>query len=489
MPGSGENGAKGVLIEDFDVFDLLTSLTDRSLVVSEERDGASRYWLLETVRQYGRYLLMEKEESAGFRKRHLDHFLGFAQEHSARVRGPEQRQALAQLEEEHENLRVALEWGIGDGNSLAGLQLCSALVLFWWRLGHLIEGRSWCLRAAESAAGLARTSERAQVLQGAGILTWTLGDYSGAGPYFEESLEILEEIKDRRHLSFALGGIAMVAFGMDDYVRSRAYGDKAYAVAVESADEWDIAWSGYFIGLLLRIDGDYPGAIARYQESIRIYRKLGDRISLSYPLYDVGLAAYYQGDFPTATKYLEESLQIRQDANDLWGMAESQHGLGLVALGEKDYVKARTHHEASLALAQQIGDVSRHGGSLHWLGCMDLAEGDVTGAEARHKESLALFRELGDRWGLSHCFAGYASLAAHKGDLPRAVTLWSVADALRDQIGSPLPPVERAQRNLDLAEAKERLGDDAAFDRAWEEGLQLTLEQAVELLDPSSQAL
>ena len=489
MPGSPESSAPGVLIEGFDVFDLLTSLTDRSLVVSEERDGASRFWLLKTVRQYGRDLLMDREESAVFRRRHLAHFLAFAQESSAKLRGPAQMQALAELEEEHENLRAALEWGLADEGSLAGLQLCSALILFWWRQGHLIEGRSWCSRAAESAAGKARTSERAQVLQGAGILSWMQGDYAGAGSCFQESLEILEELKEDRYLSFALGGVAMVAFGMDDYVKAREFGDQAHAVAVASGDQWDVAWAGYFIGLLKRIDGDYPGAVENYLEAIRIYRKLGDRIGLSYPLYDIGLAAYYQGDFETAAKYLEESLQIRKDANDLWGIAESQYGLGLVAFGKKDFVTARVYFEASVALAQQMADLSRHGGSLHWLGCMDLAEGNVAGALAHHHGSLANFRELGDRWGLSHCFAGFASLAAHEGNLLTAITLWSVADALREQIGSALPPVERAQRNLDLESVRARLGDNAAFERAWDDGHKLTLEQALELLEPQTQAL
>ena len=39
-------------IESYEVFDLLTNLVDKSLVVLEERVASTRYRLLETIRQY-----------------------------------------------------------------------------------------------------------------------------------------------------------------------------------------------------------------------------------------------------------------------------------------------------------------------------------------------------------------------------------------------------------------------------------------------------
>ncbi|MBV9867245.1 MAG: hypothetical protein JO316_17960, partial [Abitibacteriaceae bacterium] len=49
-----------VLIEEWEVLDLLTSLVDKSLVVYEEDEqGMGRYRLLETVRQYARGKLVD----------------------------------------------------------------------------------------------------------------------------------------------------------------------------------------------------------------------------------------------------------------------------------------------------------------------------------------------------------------------------------------------------------------------------------------------
>jgi predicted ATPase len=49
-------------VEAWELLDVLASLVDKSLVVYEEQGGEGRYRLLETVRQYARGRLMEREE-------------------------------------------------------------------------------------------------------------------------------------------------------------------------------------------------------------------------------------------------------------------------------------------------------------------------------------------------------------------------------------------------------------------------------------------
>src|SRR5207302_4540878 len=74
-------------IEELDVFDLLSHLIDKSLVVVEQPTtqeaaggGKVRYRLLETVRQYAGGKLMEAGETEPVRDRHLDYFLRLAEE-------------------------------------------------------------------------------------------------------------------------------------------------------------------------------------------------------------------------------------------------------------------------------------------------------------------------------------------------------------------------------------------------------------------------
>ena len=63
-------------LDPLEVVDLLAALVDRSLVVAEPGpDGATRYRLLETLRQYGEQALAADSSTATMRDRHLAHFL------------------------------------------------------------------------------------------------------------------------------------------------------------------------------------------------------------------------------------------------------------------------------------------------------------------------------------------------------------------------------------------------------------------------------
>ena len=75
---------------------------------------------------------------------------------------------------------------------------------------------------------------------------------------------------------------------------------------------------------------------------------------------------------------------------------------------------------------------------------MQRSRGDAGSASAL-KDSLRIHFELGDRWRT-------ASLLEALGGVNRDARLLGAAAALRRQLGAPVPPVERAQVEGDVAE-------------------------------------
>ena len=139
---------ENLAVESWDMLDLLTSLSDKSLVVYQESEGAARYRLLETVRQCTRDRLLESGEAEAWRGRHLAFYQSIADVAEPELKGPNQQAWLERLETEHDNVRAALEWSGHDANSAeAGLRLASALWRFWDMHGHLTEGRERLTRA------------------------------------------------------------------------------------------------------------------------------------------------------------------------------------------------------------------------------------------------------------------------------------------------------------------------------------------------------
>lgn len=73
-----------------------------------EREGETRYRLLETVRQYAREKLEESGEAEWIRQRHAKYYLALAEEPEL----SEQGVWLERLGTEYANLRAALGWAL-----------------------------------------------------------------------------------------------------------------------------------------------------------------------------------------------------------------------------------------------------------------------------------------------------------------------------------------------------------------------------------------
>ena len=303
-------------VEATDILDLLTQLVDKSLVVVGTLGGEARYRLTETVRQYGWDRLLEGGEAVVVRLRHLDWFLGQAEQADPRLRGPEQGVWLERLEMEHDNFRTALEYSLADaGRAEVGLRLAGALGQFWLLHGYFAEGRKWLQQALSRPHGLPRAM-RAKALNRHGFIATRQGDYDIAQGNHEESLAIYERLGDKR-------GIA------------------------ESLDNQ---------GSLAANQGEYERALSLHAKSLAIHRELGDEVAIARVLGEMGHMAWHQSANTLARSLLEESLALMRRRGPKGRLAYVLWSLGLVAHDEHHFAEARALFNEGLTTANEVGD-------------------------------------------------------------------------------------------------------------------------------------
>ncbi|MBI5029634.1 MAG: hypothetical protein HZB51_03850 [Chloroflexi bacterium] len=143
-----------------DTLDLLAHLVDKSLVLADTENRTLRYRFLETIRQYARDKLLSSDEATRVRNRHRDWFLRLGEDAEPHLRSSDQAQWLRRLEQEHENLKSALEWSLSReavaDDVEKGLRLAGALTQFWAMHGHMSDGRTWLERARACRSNLRR---------------------------------------------------------------------------------------------------------------------------------------------------------------------------------------------------------------------------------------------------------------------------------------------------------------------------------------------
>jgi predicted ATPase/Tfp pilus assembly protein PilF len=480
------------------LFEALYGLVDQSLVVVEQTPNrASRYRMLEPIRQYAAERLEESGEANATRSRHATYYLQLAEQGDARLRKPTQLVWLDRLEEEHANLRLALKWLLEQGESERGLRLAGALGWFWFIRGYQSEGRRWLERALASrgrttaqAVDVTDTSEaHAQVnalaLHRAGMLAWHQGDFSAARQHLEESLALSRTHGDMSGATLALACLAAGVQDRKEYPALRAQLEECVALAHEAGDTWVAAFALSFLGHGL-FEPDPEIARSRNVESVRLFRQVGDRWGTGFALMKLGEAAINRGEYESALSYFEESLSLHRELQDGLSVAVALTNLGEIARLQGDNRQAQVHYQEALAQFEEVGGETDVARVLHNLGRVARQQGDSEQALVLLGKSLARFRQQGFHRGVAECAAGFAGLAMDRDEPERAAVLLGWVEARFRTIGASMWPADRAEYDQDVAAIRGRLSD-ACFARAWAKGSALTYEEALAYMVTSHQ--
>ena len=136
---AAERVCAGDAVEQEQVLELLTALTEKSLLLAEG-DGAPRYRMLGTIKEYAGHRLAEAGESEQARHAHLAYFTELTETAEPHLRRAEQLDWLATLDAEHDNIGAAMRGALAAGEAQAAMRLAAGAGWYWWLGGHKTEG-------------------------------------------------------------------------------------------------------------------------------------------------------------------------------------------------------------------------------------------------------------------------------------------------------------------------------------------------------------
>jgi predicted ATPase/class 3 adenylate cyclase len=295
-----------------EVLDLLTQLVDKSLVQVEVRAGEARYSLLETVRQYGRHRLEEAGDAPGARRRHLDWYLTLAERAVPEMTGPNQLAWLERLEQNHDNLRAALEWSLAGADTAPALRLAAALHGFWDIHNHFAEGRAWLDRVL-SMTGAVAPAPRAKALVAAAHLAHRQGDYTHVTAWCDEALALAEQTADKSGSAEALHYLAHAAEATGNFVKAGELLEHAVALHRAGASTWKLARTMNCLANTARAGGEYPRATALYEEALTLLRAHGEQDQSGQTLHNLSYAVLRQGDHERSRALFRQALTAAEE--------------------------------------------------------------------------------------------------------------------------------------------------------------------------------
>ena len=398
----------------------LLRLVNKSMVSRRE----TRFFLHEMIRQYAERELPDAEREASLAAL-TRACLELSEIWYESFKGEQQVEWSRRLEQEHDNIRSALNWSLKNDVRI-GADIAGNLEHFWYTRGYHREGLDWAQRFLSRPETEPRDKLRLRLL-------WV-------------TVSLYKELAEFDRSQAAVGEYAQLA--------------------EELHDERGIAGSQKFMGLLLRERGDSEDALAFLERARIMFEALEDRNQIGICWNDIGITHVYTGNLEEAKQCFEQSLEIKREIGDKQGVAYALANLGNVASMQGDDELDRVLQEESLRIKRELGDASGIANSLQALGSMAREAKNYGLARAYFHESLEILQRLGKRLTMAHLILDFADLDHHLNRFDRAIRLGAAATAGLRRIGSvlrqgslkmiarfnsehPFTPAERMQYELE----------------------------------------
>jgi predicted ATPase/class 3 adenylate cyclase len=476
--------SEDVAEETISVLDTMTSLLDKNLLrQTEQENGEPWFMMLETIREFGLEALAEGGELEAMRQAHAAYYLQLAEATAPALRGPQQEVWFQRLEREHDNLRAALSCLLERGEDRESIEMAlrlgASLRDFWVVRSHEHEGWAELSRALERSEGVA-VAMRAKALMAAGFLAGELGNVDRGEELCQQSLALFRESGNVAGVGDALYHLGFTFYLKGDLASARLHFEESLEVCTETGDKNRMAWSLFLLSIVDMFQGEYTRGYSHAEASLLLFREVGNKRGIAFSILQIALGYLDEGDAVKAHPLFEESYALFTKIGSKTYERLGLWGLGWVAFRQGKIALARSllERSANFQGEEEPADLDNKAWALSHLARVVAFEGDYARARALYEQSLAIVKQVSNKFWTPFYLEGLAEVVAVQGELLWAARLWGVAEALRDALGTPIPPAFRADYECSVATAGTQLGEQA-FAAAWVQGRAMTLEQVV----------
>jgi predicted ATPase/DNA-binding SARP family transcriptional activator len=499
----GQGGGKNAAVEQEQVLELLTALTEKSLVLADG-GGAPRYRMLGTIKEYARHRLAEAGESDLARHAHLAYFTELAETADPHLRRAEQLEWLTTLAAEHDNISSAMRGALAAGEAQAAMRLAADAGWYWWLSGHKAEGIELVTAATETPGEVADEIRAVVYSFVVGFASSGRGaDEHQAEEWIHQVYELSQRVR-RRHPAMGL------VIPLEHMLRKPDAPLSAWEPLLDDEDPWVRALGLLHLGRTRIFLGDPArDADTYFETALAEFRALGERWGMSFALTELAERIATRGEFAGACKYLEQAIAVVTEVGALedvirirsrqaqmhWLLGDEEASAAAMTEAER-CAEGVTWPEALVELAMSKAELARWRGDAEeayrqldvattLLG--DKAENVRAGThdllgyladdldESRKHRAAACqaAAEGGYLPMIAQVLVGVADLALRRDQYEQAARLLAASNAVRglpDRANPDMARIEQAARS--------RLGD-PGFAEAAREGMETSWDQLV----------
>ena len=222
--------------------------------------------------------------------------------------------------------------------------------------------------------------------------------------------------------------------------------------------------------------GDVPAEMRFYDECLALARAGGDKKAIANALYNACFPRFVdKKDLPEGLRLAEEALALYRELGDDAGLARGLWAIGNVYHQSGQSAKAIQPLDEVIALNRRLEDRFSLGWALHTRITVAIVQRDSELARRLTREALEIFSSARDLSGIVLLLDDAASVARLEGDESRALRLAGAAARQQADTGAAIASVV----NVNEGRTWKETIDTPEEERAWAEGQEMSVEQAV----------
>ncbi|HTU77108.1 MAG TPA: LuxR C-terminal-related transcriptional regulator [Trebonia sp.] len=335
------------------VLDALVGLVNKSVIL-RAGDGSSRYWLLDTIREFGAERLAKAGGQQALRARHIAYYLTLARDFGSQAKSDDQLHRFGELHRQQDNIRCALEYALAEPSmDRQAAELARNLRAYWEISGLLREGRYWLTRVLSRFGDPSR--ERAWLLLTRGVLATLQGEPAAAVRDLRECVPVADQHGEA--LAQALGHAYLcLAYVFSGRHREAAAEGVTAGEQLEALDDFGgLVSLDIHLGYLCLLSGDLQGAVDRCASGLGRLGESRETWARSYLLLITGTALLFQGNATASAAACGKALELKHELGDAVGIAYCLEALALLAGQQQRHRRAAWLLGAAHTLWEQAG--------------------------------------------------------------------------------------------------------------------------------------
>ena len=314
----------------------------------------------EMLRQYAQEALHQTTKARKFAESaHAAYYANFMQQRWQQLKGERQLPALAEIEADLENVRVA--WSYYQ-NPYDAEQLWKFMYSLWfvhWVRGWYLVGSELFAEAAKSQSGETNEQYIGLIAAANAFQAYFMGwlNLSEQGYVLaEHSVKILQHLDYPEAYLLALDSWIVNAY-FQNQRKQIEITQQMYETAIKYGDKWMIAFSLFAVSMAALVKEDYPEARRQSEIHFNLCEEIGDKIHATVSLIVRGHAARAQEEYDEAWSYYLRCLKLSQEIGFFYSLQTVTKYLGKTAISMGKLDEAGDYLRQCLVLTKEIGFV------------------------------------------------------------------------------------------------------------------------------------